>query len=216
MENAAPSQPVETPTLGRAPRAKPRERILRAARTLFYEKGYASVGINEVLQEADAAKASFYQHFPSKEALIHACLDRDHHDAFEFKRRYVSDAKDPRERILSVFDACMTFQAEQNFRGCHFTNALAALHENMPSIRELAAWHFASMMSFFEELIVAWKIQAGLGEIDVACLARALTSLLQGATMTAQVELSQSAFEEGRNCADAMLRCASEQIGKIF
>ncbi len=46
-----------------------RDRLLATAGQLFAERGYECVGINEVIEKADIAKATFYQHFPSKEAL---------------------------------------------------------------------------------------------------------------------------------------------------
>ena len=40
-----------------------RDRLLDAADRLFYREGVRAVGIDRVLAEADAAKASLYQHF---------------------------------------------------------------------------------------------------------------------------------------------------------
>ena len=48
----------------------PKERILKTVDRLFYEQGYLATGINQIIAEAKVAKASFYQHFPSKEALV--------------------------------------------------------------------------------------------------------------------------------------------------
>lgn len=48
----------------------PKERILKTVEHLFYEQGCLSTGINQIIADAQVAKASFYQHFSSKEALI--------------------------------------------------------------------------------------------------------------------------------------------------
>lgn len=47
----------------------PKKRILVAASELFYLQGYTSTGINQIIRESKTAKASFYDHFPSKENL---------------------------------------------------------------------------------------------------------------------------------------------------
>ena len=47
-----------------------RDRLLDAADRLFYQEGVRAVGIDRVLAEADAAKASLYQHFGSKDQLV--------------------------------------------------------------------------------------------------------------------------------------------------
>lgn len=68
------------------PKFKPtldsRTRILNAAARLFYEQGYHITGINQVITEADVAKASFYHHLASKEDLCIAYLNQRHQDWF--------------------------------------------------------------------------------------------------------------------------------------
>src|SRR5262245_45357299 len=51
-----------------------RERILEAARHLFWEKGYAATGMAEILERAEANAGSFYHFFPGKESLLLAVL----------------------------------------------------------------------------------------------------------------------------------------------
>ncbi|AOP32981.1 TetR family transcriptional regulator [Leptospira tipperaryensis] len=46
-----------------------KDRILKATVKLFYERGYANTGINEILSEAGAFKKSLYRYFPSKKDL---------------------------------------------------------------------------------------------------------------------------------------------------
>jgi AcrR family transcriptional regulator len=52
-----------------------RARILAKAGQLFYAEGYRAVGIDRVIAEAGVAKATFYHHFPSKDALILAWIE---------------------------------------------------------------------------------------------------------------------------------------------
>src|SRR6476646_3440863 len=53
-----------------------RDRLLDAADRLFYREGVRAVGIDRVLAEAEAAKASLYQHFGGKDQLVASCLER--------------------------------------------------------------------------------------------------------------------------------------------
>src|SRR6266581_4134898 len=53
-----------------------RERILRTAYDLFARRGTRGVGIDEVIGRAGVAKATFYRHFPSKDDLVLAFLQR--------------------------------------------------------------------------------------------------------------------------------------------
>jgi AcrR family transcriptional regulator len=48
---------------------------LDAADRLFYQEGVRAVGIDRLLAEADAAKASLYQHFGCKDQLVTSYLE---------------------------------------------------------------------------------------------------------------------------------------------
>ena len=53
-----------------------RDRIVAAAADLFGEHGYEGTSIGAVLEAAGVARGALYHHFPSKEALFDAVLDR--------------------------------------------------------------------------------------------------------------------------------------------
>jgi AcrR family transcriptional regulator len=50
------------------------EEILRAARQVFGEKGFARAGIHEIARAAGIAKGTIYLYYPSKEAVYWAAL----------------------------------------------------------------------------------------------------------------------------------------------
>src|SRR6202048_3519889 len=52
----------------------PRERILAAARELFYRRGIHAVGVDAIAEAAGTNKMTLYRHFASKDALVAACL----------------------------------------------------------------------------------------------------------------------------------------------
>lgn len=52
-----------------------KERILMQAMALIRDRGYCSVGVDDILKAANAGKSSFYHFFESKEALGAAVLD---------------------------------------------------------------------------------------------------------------------------------------------
>jgi TetR/AcrR family fatty acid metabolism transcriptional regulator len=53
-----------------------RERILEAAEKLFAEKGFHETAMNEIVRAAKVSKGGVYFHFPSKEELFFALLDK--------------------------------------------------------------------------------------------------------------------------------------------
>ena len=54
----------------------PRERVLQAAYALFTRHGTRTVGVDAVVAAARVAKMTLYRHFPSKDELILAYLQR--------------------------------------------------------------------------------------------------------------------------------------------
>jgi len=52
-----------------------RQRIVEAARDLFWEKGYTATGLAELLQRANANSGSFYHFFESKDAVLRTVLE---------------------------------------------------------------------------------------------------------------------------------------------
>ena len=55
-----------------ASQAPPRERILAAARDLFYRHGIRAVGVEAIAEAAATNKMTLYRHFGSKDELIAA------------------------------------------------------------------------------------------------------------------------------------------------
>jgi len=64
-----------------------RETVLDTAEHLFYEEGFHATGIDRVVAEAGVARMTLYNHFPSKEALVAAVLERRY-------RRYLAELRD--------------------------------------------------------------------------------------------------------------------------
>ena len=53
-----------------------RSRILQSAIDLFSKEGYDATGVAEICTAAGVSKGAFYHHFPTKQALFLALLDR--------------------------------------------------------------------------------------------------------------------------------------------
>jgi AcrR family transcriptional regulator len=53
----------------------PRKRLLEVANRLFYAEGVRATGTEKIMSDAEVAKATFYRHFESKDALVLAYLE---------------------------------------------------------------------------------------------------------------------------------------------
>ena len=177
-----------------------RERLLTAACDLFYREGIQSVGIQRVLQEADAAKASLYSHFPSKDDLIEAYLDRmSGRTQAMLESAMASAPPDPRARVLALFDALEAWRRSPEFRGCPFMNASSELSD--PSHRGHAA--IARHRRWLHGHLVA--LVAATGEPEPETLARTLLLLLDGATSAAVIDHTEDSLQLAKRAAERLL-----------
>jgi AcrR family transcriptional regulator len=134
-------------TVEAIPEPKPdaRERILDTAYELFSRRGIRDVGIDEVIEQAEVAKATLYRHFPSKDELVIAFLERREERwtlawvEAEAKRRGTT----PEEQLLAIFELFDEWFHRDDFEACSFINVLlemgAAHRVGQASVRHLAA-----------------------------------------------------------------------------
>jgi len=144
-----------------------KERILETADRLFYLKGIRAIGVDTIAAEIGISKRTLYNHFPSKDALISAYLER------RFVQPRPSD-KSPVEQILGTFDSLERRFSAKDFRGCPFVNAVAEMGPGDKSVKKIAIDFKESRRLWFRDLLVK------LGVADAEGLATQLVLLVDG------------------------------------
>ena len=104
-------------------RSSARERLLAAANELFYAEGVQTVGIDRIIERAGVAKASLYNLFGSKEALVAAYLASRHDLTAGRLTEAIESIDDPRQKILAVFGMQAQQYEQPDFNGCAFIAA---------------------------------------------------------------------------------------------
>lgn len=189
-----------------AKKADAKGRILETAGRLFYEQGYSGVGVNQIIDEACTAKATFYQHYPSKEQLCVAWLDSMHENSKQTRAEILSSADDPAEKIEAYFTALENFLEQSHFRGCPFTNTSSVTGEGCESIHAKIETHKGAIRDFFRDLARQFT----------ACDSRArevgdeFFLLYSGATMEAQNLRAIWPVQAARRAA--LERCEQENL----
>ncbi len=102
------------------------ERIVDTAYELFSTRGVRAVGVDELIERAGVAKATFYRHFGSKDELVLAFLERRERVwtlewvEAEARRRGAT----AEEQLLAIFDLFDEWFHEKSFEGCSFINVM--------------------------------------------------------------------------------------------
>lgn len=184
-----------------------RERILDAVSVSFYREGIRAVGVDSVIADAGVAKATLYRHFPSKDALVLAFLERrDARWRAWFAEAVERISPDPAGRPLAVFDALAEWFGSDDFRGCAFLNAAAEIADPSHPARAVVRLHEERLASHLGAICA----EAGLPGPEAA--AADLFLLVEGAIVCALVEGNAQAAARARAAARRLLSRTAHPI----
>jgi TetR/AcrR family transcriptional regulator, transcriptional repressor for nem operon len=160
-----------------------RSRIVFAAMELFWEKGFASTSIADVLKRSEANSGSLYHFFPGKQDLLLAVLGayRSGIDEMLLQPAW-GHVKDPIERIFALLARYRELVVQTEcFYGCPIGSLALELHEPDPPVRELLAANFLAWTEAVQRCIV----EAGerLPRINSRELAEFVLTTMEGAVM---------------------------------
>lgn len=179
----------------------PRERLLEAARELFYAEGVHTVGIDRVIDRAGVAKASLYSTFGSKEGLVRAYLEEYHERVLGRRRAAAEAAPDPVSAIRAIFDSVARDFERPDYNGCAFVGARA--EEPAGGLVDEAARAFrAEMRGLFRE----YAERAGAA--DPEQLAWQLQMLYSGGAESAKIERDPRIVPAQRAAVETLLSAA--------
>jgi len=137
-----------------------RERLLRTASELFYRDGIHSVGVDRVVETAGVTRATFYRHFPSKEDLVQAYLQRED-DALRAMFAGIGDL-DGEAALDAVIQGIADDVSRNHTRGCPFINASAEYPDAASPVRQTVADHRA----WFRTTLAATLESAGHDAVE--------------------------------------------------
>ena len=185
---------------GKSDVVNPKEHVLDVAARLFYEHGVHVVGIERVQQESGVARATIYRHFPGKDALVVAFIERRD----ETWRSWLHDrvealSPDRLGRPLAVFDAVAERVSAPGFRGCAFTNTIAEFPDPDHPAHVAARLHKAQVVDYLTLLCADANLEAP-DEI-----ARQLMILIDGAVVGAARDGNALAARTAQAAAAALL-----------
>jgi len=173
-----------------------RERLVLSAMQLFWEKGYGSTSVADVLQHARVNSGSLYHFFPGKQDLLLAVLDayREGIRPMLLEPAW-KGVRDPIERIFALLAGYRKAIVGTDCRyGCPIGSLALEIHEPDPPVRAALAANFAAWTAAIEECLAAAATQLP-ARVDRHALATFVLTTMEGGVMQARTHRDVAYFD---------------------
>lgn len=174
-----------------------RQHILETGLGIFAGKGFASVGLNELLKAAGVPKGSFYHYFESKEQYGQALLE-DYFERYlgDIDSLFAAEAASSHERLMRYWqrwldkqcDAC----AEQK---CLVVKLAAEVADLSDAMRLTLRDGTDRIVDRIAALIEAGMADGSLPKLDARPTAQMLYQLWLGASLLGKLHRDSQALE---------------------
>ena len=148
---------------------EPRARIMEVADHLFYAEGVRATGTEKIMSIAEIAKATFYRHFESKDALVLAYLENRDRALWDYLS-HPTPPKDLRE-ALTKFEQMASWP---EIIGCPFLRIASEFPDTAHPYHRLAIEHQDKILDYLTDLLKPFAI-------DKRAAAAAILSIIDGA-----------------------------------
>jgi TetR/AcrR family transcriptional repressor of nem operon len=167
------------------PQPATRERLVLTAMKLFWEKGYESTSVADVLREARANSGSLYHFFPGKQDLLIAVLElyRDGIGAMLLEPAW-KGVDDPIERVFALLARYRhSIVSTDCVYGCPIGSLALEIHEPDPPVRALMMANFDAWVGAIRQCLDAAPLPRS---VDRRALAEFVLTTMEGAVMQAR------------------------------
>jgi TetR/AcrR family transcriptional repressor of nem operon len=175
-----------------------RDRLIAAAMQLFWEKGYTTTSVADIVRAAGAHSGSLYHFFPTKQDLLVAVLERYldgiHPMLLEPAWRGVDD---PIERVFALLAAYRErLVGTDCFYGCPIGSLALELHEPDPPVREKLAANFDAWTRAIEACLHEARDRLP-ADVNRRELAQFVLTTMEGGVMQSRTHRTIDAFDAG-------------------
>ena len=173
-----------------------RDRLVHTAMKLFWEKGYGSTSVADVLHAAGVNSGSLYHFFPGKQDLLLAVLDayREGIGAMLLAPAW-EGVDDPIERIFALLARYRQGIVETDCTyGCPIGSLALELHEPDPQVRQLLAANFDAWTGAVEQCLndAGSRLPA---KLDRHALAEFILTTMEGGVMQSRTYRDVAYFD---------------------
>jgi AcrR family transcriptional regulator len=173
-----------------------RDRLIVTAMQLFWEKGYGSTSVADVLQMAKVNSGSLYHFFPGKQDLLLAVLEAYRGGIGEMLLAPAwKGVADPIDKIFallaryrqSVVQTCCVY-------GCPIGSLALEIHEPDPPVRKALADNFNAWVDAVEQCLLEADLRLPK-RTDRRALAEFVLTTMEGGVMQARTHRDVAYFD---------------------
>ncbi|WP_194955667.1 TetR/AcrR family transcriptional regulator [Sphingopyxis solisilvae] len=167
--------------------ADTRQRILMTAMELFWEKGYLSTSVADILSRSQVHSGSLYHFFPGKQDVLVGVLElyRDGIEDMLLAPNW-EGIDDPIERVFALLGGYRTHLIVTDCTyGCPIGSLALEIHEPDPQVRELMAANFSNWSAAIARCFDAATDRLPSGT-DRKALGEFVLTVMEGAVMQAR------------------------------
>ncbi|MEN0052824.1 MAG: TetR/AcrR family transcriptional regulator [Mucilaginibacter sp.] len=180
-----------------------KERIMETASRLFYQQGYQATGINQIIEEAQIAKASLYQHFASKESLLNEYLETRTRSWMEGLTKFTANYAEGIDKLLGFFDYRMHLLTTNEFKGCAFLRVVYEQPNLNESSTNIIQKHKLVIKKFISDQLLAIK---PLSKEKLDETVNLIFNLAEGGLLQATLFKNTESLADGRKVLAGLLK----------
>jgi len=177
------------------PRAT-RDRLVTTAMHLFWEKGYGSTSVADVLHAASVNSGSLYHFFPGKQDLLLAVLEAYRNGIDEMLLAPAwKGVHDPVEKVFALLASYRQGILQTDcLYGCPIGSLALEIHEPDPSVRRALADNFDAWVDAVEACLIAAGPRFPKG-LDRRALAEFVLTTMEGGVMQSRTHRDVAYFD---------------------
>ena len=163
---------------------------------LFWEKGYSSTSVADILSRSQVNSGSLYHFFPGKQDVLLAVLEcyRDGIEAMLLRPAWAG-VNDPIERVFALLSLYRRLIDETECQyGCPIGSLALELHDADPIVRERLAENFSGWVDAIETCLRSASHRFG-GGTDFRALAELALNVMEGGVMLARTFRDVAPFD---------------------
>lgn len=190
-----------------------RQHILDTGYRLVLHKGFAGLGLLEILKACNVPKGSFYHYFSSKEAFGCALLQQYVESYGHKLNDLLGETGNGRERLMRYWDAWISAPSNPTLGWAEeclvvkLAAEVADLSEDMRLVLDAGVQQLlARIASMIDEAREDGSLPAGKPS---PALARALYQMWLGAALLAKLSQNKLPLLEARDTTERLLTCTS-------